>query len=89
MNDSVSINVSGIIEKNGKKAAWVSFTDGNRFAEGTIPDCRISSNKGFTADEVSQLEAYMKRELASLKKMASGINVMKALMKDDPKRPRR
>ena len=27
-----------------------------------------------------QLEDYMKRELSSLKKMASGINVMKALM---------
>ncbi len=84
MGDSVNIKVSGIFEKNGKKRAFISFEDGTRAAEGIIPDCRITDNKGFTKDEVLQLEAYMKKELSSLKKTASGINVMNALMGKKP-----
>ena len=80
MGDSVDIIVSGIFSRDGKQCACVSFTDGEKNAEGLIPDCVITKNKGFTRDETSQLEAYMKRELAALKKAASGINVVKALM---------
>lgn len=76
----VDIIVSGVFDKDGKKIAYVSFSDGDRTAEGTIPDCVITSNKGFSPEEKDQLEEYMKRELSSLKKMASGINVVKALM---------
>ena len=79
-NGAVDIRVSGICSKDGKKIAYVSFTDGARSAEGIIPDCAITKNKGFTDDEISQLEYYMKRDLANLKKMAAGINVVKALM---------
>ena len=78
--EAVDISVSGIFTKDGKKIAYVSFSDGERTAEGTIPDCVITRNKGFSPGEKEQLEEYMKRELSSLKKMASGINVMKALM---------
>lgn len=76
----VDIKVSGIFTRDDRKIAYVSFTDGGRSAEGIIPDCVITRNKGFSEDERSQLEAYMKRELDSLKKTASGINVVKALM---------
>ena len=80
MNGSVDIKVSGVFSKSGKQIAYVSFTDGEKNAEGVIPECVIIRNKGFTKDEASQLEAYMKKELTALKKMASGINVVKALM---------
>ena len=79
-NEQVDIKVSGVFTRDDRKIAYVSFTDGERSAEGIIPDCVITRNKGFSEDEKSQLEAYMKRELASLKKTASGINVVKALM---------
>lgn len=78
--DSVDIKVSGVFERDGKKMAYVSFSDGLRYAEGIIPDCVITSNKGFGEDETTQLEAYMKEELETLKKTASGINVVKALI---------
>lgn len=76
MNEELKMSVSPICSKNGKKYAFVSFTDETRTAEGKIPDCTITSNTGFEKEEVEQLEAYMKRELAQLKKMAAGINVM-------------
>ena len=80
MNGPVDIRVSGICQKDGKKMAYVSFNDGDKNAEGVIPDCVITRNEGFTEDEISQLQDYMKRELQSLKKTAAGINVVKALM---------
>ncbi len=78
--ESVDIKVSGVFDKDGRKIAYVSFLDGDRYAEGTIPDCVITRNKGFSEEEKTALEEYMKKELASLKKTASGINVVKALM---------
>ena len=51
-----------------------------RRVEGKIPDCKIHTNSGFSEDEVSQLEAYMGRELMTLKNMAAGIHVMDAFL---------
>ena len=80
MDDELKMSVSPICTKDGKKYAFVSFTDGVRTAEGKIPDCVITSNVGFSEDEVQQLEDYMKQELSQLKKMAAGINVMKTFL---------
>ncbi len=81
MENEMNMTVSSICAKNGQKYAYVAFTDGSRSAEGRIPDCRILSSAGFTKGEVEQLEAYMKRELRELKRMAAGIRIVDALMK--------
>ena len=80
MDDELKMSVSPICTKEGKKYAFVSFSDGVRTAEGKIPDCAITSNDGFSEDEVQQLEDYMKQELPQLKKMAAEINVMKTFL---------
>lgn len=80
MSDELRMSVSPICTKGGKKYAFVSFTDGIRTAEGKIPDCTITSNDGFTEEEVLQLEDYMSQELPQLKKMAAGINVMDSFL---------
>ncbi|MBD5458194.1 MAG: hypothetical protein HDR27_06430 [Lachnospiraceae bacterium] len=82
MSDELKMSVSPICTKDGKKYAFVSFTDGIRTAEGKIPDCRITACDGFDSDEVMQLEDYMSRELPQLKKMAAGINILKNFMDD-------
>ena len=82
MRDSIKMSVSPVVCREGKKYAFVSFEDGERSAEGKIPDCVIISNSGFSKEETLQLELYMKAELKSLKKMAAGTNVMKAFMKN-------
>lgn len=81
MNTELNMSVSPICAKDGEKYAFVSFTDGERFADGKIPDCKIMLNKGFSQDEVKQLEEYMRSELATLKRMAAGIHVMDAFLK--------
>ena len=81
MNEELKMSVSPICVKGEDRYAFVNFADGKRSAEGKIPDCKIISNKGFSEDEMKQLEAYMKKELPKLKQMAAGINVLGAFMK--------
>lgn len=80
MKDTINMSVSQVFAKNGERYAFVSFNDGNNIAEGKIPECKIISSNGFEKEEVKQLEDYMERELARLKRMAAGINVMRAFM---------
>ena len=81
MNHEVRMSVSPVCMKDGERYAYVSFVDGERVAEGKIPECKLVSNKGFSIEEAEQLEAYMRSELASLKRMAAGILVFDAFMK--------
>lgn len=82
MEEAFNLSVSQVFSKDGQKYAFVSFTNGKKHAEGKIPDCKIISAEGFEESEVAQLEIYMKLELANLKKMASGIHVMRAFMEE-------
>lgn len=41
MNDELKMSVSPVCVKEGQKYAYVSFTDGERNAEGRIPECTI------------------------------------------------
>lgn len=81
MNNELNMSVSPICVKDGQKYAFVSFTDEKRSAEGRIPDCKIIVSNGFSQAEVEQLEAYMKKELTQLKKMAAGIRLIDAIIK--------
>ena len=80
MSDELKMSVSCTFTKDGEKKAYVSFSDDTRSAEALIPDCRITSNKGFTDEEVGQLSEYLKAQSEELMKMAAGINVMDAFM---------
>ena len=81
MDNEFTMSVSPVCEKDGKRFAYVSFTDGKRSAEGRIPECKIIRSNGLDDGELLLLEGYMKRELTNLKKMASGIRLMDAFMK--------
>lgn len=82
VSSEMNMLISGVFDKENRKQACVYFSAGEAFAEGYIPDCRIVSHKGFTDDELKQLEDYMEANLQSLKEQASQINPIKAMMKD-------
>ena len=81
MSDSLKMTISGIVPKDGRKHIYVIFEDGKRKAEGSIPDCVITSNKGFSEDEVKMLELYLKHNQDEIRNYAKNINPIKALMK--------
>ncbi len=88
-NPDMRLTVSPVCKKGGETYAFVTFTEGNRYAqqgvrvaEGKIPDCKIISNKGFDEGEVGMLEMYMKQNLLQLKKMAAGIRLFDVITKE-------
>lgn len=79
----LTMTVSPICVVEGQKKAFVNFNDGKRNAEGEIPACIISKASGFTDEEKTQLEDYMRANLGMLKKMAANIDVLAAMIKDE------
>lgn len=70
----MNLTISCITVKDGVKKAHIRFEEGAQYAEGTIPDCVITKQSGFTDDEVIQLEDYLRANLTSLKKQAAKID---------------
>ncbi|MCR5686290.1 MAG: hypothetical protein K6G81_12915 [Lachnospiraceae bacterium] len=80
--DELTMQVSGICVRNGKKVAYVTFTGRGLLAEGVIPECRIEKLEGFSEEEKGQLELFMKMNLSDLKKRAAKVDPLRAIMKD-------
>lgn len=78
--DELTLQISGISVKDGKKQACVRFTDKDRYAEGTIPECVITKSEGFTEEETAGLEDYLRANLSELKKASAKINPLNAIM---------
>ena len=78
--DEVRLDISGVVEMDGKTIAHICFTRGKDIAEGYIPDCVLTRVEGFTEEEASQLVDYLRANLTDLKKRAAGINPLNAFM---------
>ena len=72
---------SGILRKNGEKIIYVRLERGEDFAEGSLPAAKITSQSGFTPDEIEQMEAYMSENRFVIIEQAKSVNVMKNFMK--------
>lgn len=81
MSEELKMTISGFVPKDGRKSVYVVFEDGNRKAEGYVPDCVITKNEGFEDDEVKVLELYLKQNQDMIREHAKLINPIKALMK--------
>lgn len=78
----MDIVFSGITTKGAEKRVCVSFSEDGRSAEGYVPACKIERNKGFTADEVRQMEAYLEENKRLIWEEAKKINPLRAMWKD-------
>ena len=78
--EEITLDISGVVEKDGKKIAHIRFSRGEDFAEGYIPDCVLTKVQGFTDEEASQLVDYLRANLTEFKKRAAKINPLTAMM---------
>ena len=72
--------VSGLVGTGEHKRICVYFSDKDKSAEGSIPECKITSSKGFTKDEVAEIEEYLKENKDHIIEEARKVNPMKAFM---------
>lgn len=78
--EELSLQISGVTEKDGKKQAHICFRGDGRYAEGTIPDCVLSRCEGFSEEEKEQLIRYLRENLTELKRTAARINPLHAIL---------
>jgi hypothetical protein len=85
MNSEIKMSVSSMTRMGDKKAVYVLFQDGDKFAEYSLPGCSLVRNKGFSDAELKSLKEYVDSEQDSIYAMAKGVNPIKALMGDKEK----
>ena len=71
--DSVNMLVSGIINREGKRFARVSFIRGRDIAEGIVPDGMVDHSEA----EVAKLERYLRENRGEIMEQARQVNPIK------------
>lgn len=69
--------VSGILRKEGRKFARISFMRGEDYAEFIVPDGVLDRHRGFSGEEIAKLQEYVRENREDIMKEARGVNVMK------------
>ena len=75
------MSFSGLLGEGKNRYIAVSFSCGDKYAEGEIPSCRLKKNRGFTRQEAESLEAYMVANRDDIIRQARKINPLRAFMK--------
>ena len=78
--DEIKLDITGMVETDGKKVSHVRFSRGEDYAEGYIPDCKFTKVKGFTDEETARLADYLRENLPDLKKRAAAISPLNAFL---------
>ena len=81
--DQQSMNMicSGILRKDGEKIIYVRFERGTDYAEGSLPAAKITSQRGFSKEEIARFEDYMSENRFEIIEQAKTVNLMKNFMK--------
>lgn len=80
-NEEMKMTYSSIVVADGKKKVSVKFEDGERFAEGSIPECKITKSAGFQEDELLVLEKYLQMNQMDIIKKAKEISGFRNLFR--------
>ncbi len=72
--------VSGLVGTGEHKRICVYFSDKDKYAEGSIPDCKITSSKGFSKEELREIEDYLAENKDHIIEEARKVNPMKSFL---------
>ncbi len=73
----LKMTYSCVLTKEKQKIVYVSFERAGAYAEGIVPEGKIKRQKGFTQEEILQLELYLKLNGDSILKNAKEISGIK------------
>lgn len=69
--------ISGILTKEGRKFARISFMRGQEYAEFIVPDGILDKRQGFTEEEMTKLFRYVRENRDEILKRAQEVNPLK------------
>lgn len=77
----MKMTYSGIVTKDGRKKISVTFEQGKKKAEASLPDCKVTENVGFEPDEIVMLEKYLQMNQMDIIKKAKEISGIRGFMR--------
>ena len=85
--ETLTMTYSSLLTKNGRKAICVRFERNNSadtdYVEAILPECKITKQKGFSEDEITQLQLYLKFNKDEILKSAKQITGFMNWFKDN------
>ncbi len=69
--------ISGILTKEGRKFARISFMREEEYAEFIVPDGVLDKRQGFTEEEITKLFRYVRENKDDILKRAKEVNPLK------------
>lgn len=72
--------VSGLVGTGDKKRICVYFSDKDKYAEGSIPDCKITKSRGFDQNEIKDIEEYLRDNRDTIIEEAKKVNPLRGFM---------
>ena len=78
----VTMLVSGLVVKDNRKIVRVSFLRDDDYAEGIMPDAIIEKSKGFTAEELTKLEKFLRLHKEEILQQAKEVNPIRSWLKE-------
>lgn len=76
-HQEVKLTHSGILVVKGRRHVSVRFERGGDIAEGSLPECKITNNSGFSEEEIQGLEHYLELNCDEIFVKAKEINHIK------------
>lgn len=73
----INMLISGMIQKDGKSFARVSFMRGQSWVEGIVPDGKVEKSEGFSEEELAQLTEYLVQQKDMILEQAKSVNPLK------------
>lgn len=75
-NEEMKMTYTSVVTKDNKPMISLRFERGDDACEGSIPECIVTKNDGFTDEEIEALEHYLrvnKKEIIEKGKSISGL----------------
>ena len=73
-NEKMNMTYTSVLTKDNKPLISLLFTRGKDSCEATVPDCIVTKNNGFSAEEVEGLEMYLRSNKKEIIENAKGIS---------------
>lgn len=72
--------VSGLVGAGDNKRICVYFSDKDKYAEGSIPDCKITKSRGFDQNEIKDIEEYLRDNRDTIIEEAKKVKPLRGFM---------
>lgn len=75
--ENIQSFISGILTKEGRKFARISFMRGEEYAEFIVPDAVLDKRKGFSEEEITELYQYVRENRNDILERAKKVNPLR------------